>query len=333
MATLTGNAINTSYQGLLKTADNAVLGATGNKIITDGEGNEAPLGISQSSIALGSQTEATTVELFSSNMTVADQGATNGFTVSGTNVGFAGAVDFSGATVTGLPSGGGDTLAAIRAQLPAVPNNTFGNAENEDGNWRAHVSTTGYALRNLASAANLGNIGFVIYQMSPGEKLNKLRFNISTAGSAGSFINLAIYDLTYRSGGGVGQWSSGIVCNDLVKDLGQVATDSTGVKTIDIETSPYTMPTDSTWGAIAIAWATGVASGGDTAASVSGWDNDVWDGNGANPVGTTVYRGIGPYYDYGLTAPYALPSNLSSPTLRIKSDTGDPFWSLIQTSF
>ena len=38
MATLTGNAINTSYEGLLKTTDNAAISGTA-KGITDGAGN------------------------------------------------------------------------------------------------------------------------------------------------------------------------------------------------------------------------------------------------------------------------------------------------------
>ena len=69
MAALTGNAINTSYQGLLKTTDNGALTATA-KAMTDGLGN-------------------------SSNMLM---GTTSTNFQSGT-------VDFIGATVTGLPSG------------------------------------------------------------------------------------------------------------------------------------------------------------------------------------------------------------------------------------
>ena len=38
MAALTGNAINTSYEGILKTLDNAAIGGTA-KGITDGAGN------------------------------------------------------------------------------------------------------------------------------------------------------------------------------------------------------------------------------------------------------------------------------------------------------
>jgi len=50
MATLTGNAINTSYQGLLKTVDNGVVGAT-EKQITDGEGNAIPMSAGTSGVS------------------------------------------------------------------------------------------------------------------------------------------------------------------------------------------------------------------------------------------------------------------------------------------
>lgn len=73
MAQLTGNAIQNSYLGLIKTTDNAAIGGTA-KAITDGAGN------------------ATNIEMSNT--------ATN--FVSGT-------VDFTGSTVSGLPSSGGGT--------------------------------------------------------------------------------------------------------------------------------------------------------------------------------------------------------------------------------
>ena len=73
MAQLTGNAIQNSYLGLIKTTDNAAIGGTA-KAVTDGAGN------------------ATNIEISNT--------ATN--FVSGT-------VDFTGSTVSGLPGGGGIT--------------------------------------------------------------------------------------------------------------------------------------------------------------------------------------------------------------------------------
>ena len=73
MATLTGNAIQSSYLGLLKTTDNAAIGAT-EKQLTDGAGNNVPMtvgtagvtftgdvaGIDQPNIANGEMTRAIT---------------------------------------------------------------------------------------------------------------------------------------------------------------------------------------------------------------------------------------------------------------------------------
>lgn len=73
MAQLTGNPIQSSYLGLIKTTDNAAIGGTA-KAITDGAGN------------------ATNIEMSNTSTNF----------VSGT-------VDFTGSTVSGLPAGGGGT--------------------------------------------------------------------------------------------------------------------------------------------------------------------------------------------------------------------------------
>ena len=73
MATLTGNAINTSYEGLLKTTDNAAISGTA-KGITDGVGNAINMEIKTNQINFPS-----------------------------------GTVDFTGATVIGVGGGGGAT--------------------------------------------------------------------------------------------------------------------------------------------------------------------------------------------------------------------------------
>ena len=70
MATLTGNAINTSYQGLIKFDDNGTIDATVLKQLTDGTGGSLPIQVSQV------QTK------------------------------FQSLVDFTGATATGLPASG-----------------------------------------------------------------------------------------------------------------------------------------------------------------------------------------------------------------------------------
>lgn len=74
MASLTGNSVGSSYQGLLKTTDNAAIGAT-SKVLTDGAGNATNISIATGSTSFNS-----------------------------------GEVDFTGATVAGInglaPAGG-----------------------------------------------------------------------------------------------------------------------------------------------------------------------------------------------------------------------------------
>ena len=66
MAALTGNAINTSYQGLLKTSDNGAIGASA-KALTDGLGNSTQLSLS------------TAGSSFAGNLDVSATTSVNGF--------------------------------------------------------------------------------------------------------------------------------------------------------------------------------------------------------------------------------------------------------------
>lgn len=79
MAALTGNAINTSYSGLLKTTDNGAIGATA-KLLTDGLGNNSTLSIGTAGAI------------------------------------FTGTLDLTGATVTGLPVDPNTTYDLASAQ-------------------------------------------------------------------------------------------------------------------------------------------------------------------------------------------------------------------------
>ena len=58
---LTGKNISTTYLGLLKTTDNAVIGSTA-KRLTDGNGTDSPLYLSTSKLGIGvTPTEALTI--------------------------------------------------------------------------------------------------------------------------------------------------------------------------------------------------------------------------------------------------------------------------------
>ena len=89
MAQLTGNPINTSYQGILKTLDNAAINGT-NRVISDGVGNALPL-------------EAST-----------------------TTIKFTGNADFTSATVTGIAAGGlvsGTGTNSLQSGIPGATSN------------------------------------------------------------------------------------------------------------------------------------------------------------------------------------------------------------------
>jgi hypothetical protein len=98
MASLTGNSINTSYQGLLKTDGNASIPTVATPI-TDGTGVKSGLEIGNNSGIY--QTIIKSDDLY-----------TNGFSVDGSGTNFGGTVNFSGATVTGLPTSGVTSIIA-----------------------------------------------------------------------------------------------------------------------------------------------------------------------------------------------------------------------------
>ena len=88
MSALTGNAINTSYQGLIKFDDNGTVQPTTLKTLTDGTGGTLPLSISQI------ETKFTSGSL----------------------------VDFTGTTVTGLPGGGAAGLISGGTGIGSMKN-------------------------------------------------------------------------------------------------------------------------------------------------------------------------------------------------------------------
>ena len=133
MAQLTGNAIQSSYLGLLKTDDNAAMQNAGFPQITDGAGNNSMLKMSQTELQLGSNIntqyfkqyansggiteikdaafsiyDATSSQYVIVDATNAGVGSGSNYflaTAAGSSIG--GPLDLSGATVTGLPSSGG----------------------------------------------------------------------------------------------------------------------------------------------------------------------------------------------------------------------------------
>ena len=85
---LTGNTIASSYLGLLKTTDNAIIGSSG-KRLTDGDGTDSPLYLSTGGLGIG-VTPNTSFSLTVENDTwVKDQlliGGSNGVATSGSTL-------------------------------------------------------------------------------------------------------------------------------------------------------------------------------------------------------------------------------------------------------
>lgn len=142
MASLTGSSINTTYVGLLKTNDNAAL--TGSIIdITDGVGTATGIQVS------GDANQA--LNILSDNLTVADKLQVNGFSLTGTNMAFAGAIDFAGATVTGLPGGAAGLVNGTGASSLQSAASLTTVAANASG-------ASAIALGDSATAPNLGDV-------------------------------------------------------------------------------------------------------------------------------------------------------------------------------
>ena len=132
MAALTGNSIDSSYQGLIKTTDNGAITATA-KAVTDGLGN-----------------------------------ATN-ITISNTSTNFvSGTVDFTGSTVQGLPGGsaglengtGTDSLQSA-ASLTTNPANASGNYSIALGEGASATRQESVAIGQNAAANGTGSDGSI----------------------------------------------------------------------------------------------------------------------------------------------------------------------------
>jgi len=126
MASLTGNAINTSYQGILKTLDNAAINGV-NRVISDGLGNALPL-------------EAST-----------------------TTIKFTGNADFTSATVTGISAGnlvngtGADSLKNVDSLVTNAT--TAGGAQAIAlGNGATSSNAQTIAIGNGALANNFQSV-------------------------------------------------------------------------------------------------------------------------------------------------------------------------------
>ena len=157
MASLTGQPINTTYPGLLKTNDNSTL-PTGGTVatVTDGEGNPTGLRLGQNFIAI--EPEAGYIY---------DVGAENGFQYDATSVRPQGQWDFAGSTVTGLPGGGGTSGTSGTSGTAGTSgvdgSGTSGTSGTSGGGGGSTaVSTTTQTIHSGPDGADVNFVSFLI---------------------------------------------------------------------------------------------------------------------------------------------------------------------------
>ena len=311
MASLQNEQIDQSYQGLIKTADNTSTIPFPPQNLQFGDGTAFPIEIADlsafgagTSIALKSGTNQVAVDgtgfvidtaggiMTANTGTVTFKSGTYNFGDAGpaTNV------DFTNATVTGLPSSGGgaQSFSAIGASAAkgVIPYQlTFGS------------STTAYKTNQMLSGYSLGSAGngtdkayYQIIALAEGETLSSILLSVQTA-SAGSTAEVALYDL------GVG--SDGITyVNNQLSTLGTIDTSTTGDKIINLVT-PFTMPSGKLNGQVAL-----VVFRSDNVARMKGWTQSVFSGWGGNQVGGIYYRAMSPLVDPGVSPGTALPATI-----------------------
>ena len=236
MSTLTGQEINASYEGLLKTLDNAAINGT-NRVITDGVGNSLPL-------------EAST-----------------------TTIKFTGNADFTSATVTGITSGGltagsGNdsmessdaltTVAAIASGAESIAlgdssvatgdsNVGIGKSANAGGSYSTAIGrqasvtqaqgtavgfgaqvtgSAGVALGRIARAFDTDAIG--IGNTATANNLRSISIGSSSATSSDDAISIGAFSSTTASGAiALGNQVTGAIADTLSVKAIELQTDST----------------------------------------------------------------------------------------------------------
>lgn len=312
MASLQNEQIDQSYQGLIKTANNTSAAPFPPVALQYGDGTDTPIEIGDGTgLGIGPivalKSGARNINVDSNNISITGLSIVDGAagTVGMINgafefgAGFPGApatsVDFTNATVTGLPSGGGaQSYSAIGASAAkgVIPYQAAPSAQASA--YKTNQMLSGY---NLSSAGSGNDAAY--YQIIPlaeGETLSSILLSVQTA-AAGSTAEVAIYDL------GVG--TNGLTyVNDQLSTLGTIDTSTTGDKIINLAT-PFTMPSGKLNGQVAI-----VVFRSDNVARMKGWSQSVFSGWGGNQIGGIYYRAMSPYVDPGVSPGTALPSNI-----------------------
>tara|TARA_R110001632_G_scaffold33694_1_gene86419 strand:+ start:863 stop:1663 length:801 start_codon:yes stop_codon:yes gene_type:complete len=147
MADLQNAQIDQSYPCLIKTFDNGPIDGTF-KFLSDGAGNTIPIEVSNAD-----------VRILSNQIQLTDTAAVNGFAITAASAAFGGTVDFSAATVNGLPagatgleSGTGTSSMQSAASLTATAAIASGSNSIALGDSAQALSASGIAIGNNSNA-------------------------------------------------------------------------------------------------------------------------------------------------------------------------------------
>jgi len=326
MASLQNEQIDQSYQGLIKTADNTATIPFPPAKLQFGDGTDFPIEIGDFSqfgagtfIALKSgtgsiQLDANAFSITSSGGTISPTGGVVDL-LDGTfnfGAGFPGApattVDFTNATVTGLPSSGGGALVSMQNQEGRTYYDSSGIAPAST--YRTWVNTTGYGT----STAGVSNrAAYSLFTMKPGEDINKVVIEVKQA-LAGATGEIAFYDTAINADGF-------IYLDNRLQTLGTVDMSSTGWKEITLGTA-YTVPTGLTNNTIAI-----VAFPSANGANFAGWSQSMaMVGQGIYLAGGIPYRALHMHVNPGVSPGTALPGTIGDVggTVDYKASTSNP---------
>lgn len=309
MASLQNEQIDQSYQGLIKTADNTSTIPFPPQMLQFGDGTTFPIQIADLSqfgagtqIALKSGTNEIAVDttgfVISSGGTLNAGAGTVTFNNGTYNFGDGGpatSVDFSNATVTGLPSSGGaQAYSAIGASAAKGVIPYQASPASQASAYKTNQMLSGYNVTGAGSSPNAAY--YQIISLAEGETLSSILVSVQTTAAA-STAEVAIYDL------GVG--ANGLTyVNDRLATLGTIDTSNSGDKIINLGT-PFTMPSGKLNGQVAI-----LVFRSDNTVSMKGWSQSVFSGWGGNQVGGIYYRAMSPYVNPGVSPGTALPANI-----------------------
>ena len=324
MASLQNAQIDQSYQGLIKTANNQAGAPFPPAALQYGDGTNLPISLGDGSgiglgdmITISSGTRSVNVNAQDASIT----GLTAITAASGTaqifdgtfNFGVAApgpatTVDFSNATVTGLPASGGATPPMDLISLPAQKGDTFGYTQS----YRTHVATNGYGTASVGTQ-NVDRGQIAVIPMGEGWEINYIITAISSA-VASALGRIAIYDLEIDADGH-------LVVGTKLRDVGTFDASTTGFKKLDISANPFVMPAGKTYGAVALVFGTDTSG-----VAYTSWSQPIWSGNGgATNNDTTWYRRVAwSVQAAGQNLGTTMPTSLASGTYL--NNTSNPIW-------